>query len=82
MDFIRHFTSSGLASVLEHHLEFFHILLLTLLSFFKGQIFYIRVINWLCGVNACENMQKLVSHGETVRVGSSECMILVVVYSD
>ena len=27
--------------------------------------------NWMSGVNACENMQKRVSHGETVRVGSS-----------
>ena len=26
----------------------------------------------MCGVRACENMQKCVSHGETVRVGSSE----------
>ena len=26
----------------------------------------------MCGVRACENMQKRVSHGETVRVGSSE----------
>ena len=25
----------------------------------------------MCGVRACENMQKRVSHGETVRVGSS-----------
>ena len=25
----------------------------------------------MCGVSACENMQKRVSHGETVRVGSS-----------
>ena len=24
----------------------------------------------MCGVTACENMQKRVSHGETVRVGS------------
>ena len=30
------------------------------------------VRNWLCGVSACENMQKRVSHGETVRVGSSD----------
>ena len=25
----------------------------------------------MCGVRACENMQKHVSHGGTVRVGSS-----------
>ena len=25
----------------------------------------------MCAVSACENMQKRVSHGETVRVGSS-----------
>ena len=34
--------------------------------------FFFGVRNWMCGVRACENMQKRVSHGETVRVGSSE----------
>ena len=29
----------------------------------------------MCGVRACENMQKRVSHGETVRVGSSVIII-------
>ena len=33
--------------------------------------FFFDVRNWMCGVRACENMQKRVSHGETVRVGSS-----------
>ena len=33
--------------------------------------FFFGVRNWMCGVRACENMQKRVSHGETVRVGSS-----------
>ena len=32
----------------------------------------------MCGVSACENMQKRVSHGETVRVGSSEPVVLKV----
>ena len=30
----------------------------------------------MCGVRACENMQKRVSHGETVRVGSSVTEII------
>ena len=34
--------------------------------------FFFCVRNWMCGVSACENMQKRVSHGETVRVGSSD----------
>ncbi len=29
------------------------------------------VSNWICGVSACENRQNRVSHGESVRVGSS-----------
>ena len=33
--------------------------------------FFFGVRNWMCGVRACGNMQKRVSHGETVRVGSS-----------
>ena len=33
--------------------------------------FFFSVRYWMCGVSACENMQKRVSHGETVRVGSS-----------
>ena len=36
--------------------------------------FFLGVRNWLCGVRACENMQKRVSHGETMRVGSSAYM--------
>ena len=31
----------------------------------------------MCGVRACENMQKRVSHGETVRVGSSVLSVTV-----
>ncbi len=27
--------------------------------------------NWICGVSASENRQNRVSHGESVRVGSS-----------
>src|SRR4029434_758779 len=34
-------------------------------------VYSFGVRNWMCGVSACENMQKRVSHGETVRVGSS-----------
>ena len=30
----------------------------------------------MCGVRSCENMQKRVSHGETVRVGSSGAVVL------
>ena len=30
----------------------------------------------MCGVSACENMQKRVSHGETLRVGSSELLYI------
>ena len=30
----------------------------------------------MCGVCACVNRQKLVSHGETVRVGSSACHVV------
>src|SRR4029434_4348180 len=37
----------------------------------QNQIFFFAVRNWMCGVSACENMQKRVSYGETVRVGSS-----------
>ena len=37
--------------------------------------FFFGVRNWMCGVRACENMQKRVSHGETVRVGSSVIII-------
>src|SRR4029434_6353805 len=33
--------------------------------------FFFCVRYWMCGVSACENIQKRVSHGETVRVGSS-----------
>ena len=33
--------------------------------------FFFGVRNWMCGVRACETMQKRVSHGKTVRVGSS-----------
>ena len=33
--------------------------------------FFFAVRNWMCGVCACVNRQKSVSHGETVRVGSS-----------
>ncbi len=28
----------------------------------------------MCGVSACENRQNRVSHGESVRVGSSDMM--------
>ncbi len=28
----------------------------------------------MCGVSACENRQNRVSHGESVRVGSSGCL--------
>ena len=38
--------------------------------------FFFSVRYWMCGVSACENMQKRVSHGETVRVGSSALMKL------
>ena len=38
--------------------------------------FFWREKNWMCGVRACENMQKRVSHGKTVRVGSSEIINL------
>ena len=31
--------------------------------------------NWMCGVCACVNRQKSVSHGETVRVGSSDVVL-------
>src|SRR4029434_5550412 len=37
----------------------------------KSDFFFFAVRNWMCGVSACENKQKRVSHGETVRVGSS-----------
>ena len=37
--------------------------------------FFFGVRNWMCGVRACGNMQKRVSHGETVRVGSSVIII-------
>ena len=33
--------------------------------------FFFGVRNLMCGVRACENMQKRVSHGKTVRVSSS-----------
>ena len=33
------------------------------------------VRNWMCGVRACENVHKRVSHGETVRVGSSVILL-------
>jgi len=36
----------------------------------------------MCGVSACENMQKRVSHGETVRVGSSAIIKQVVILSE
>src|SRR4029434_9455021 len=38
------------------------------------------VRNWMCGVSACENMQKRVSHGETVRVGSSDMVLSLAGY--
>ena len=34
----------------------------------------------MCGVRACENMQKRVSHSENVRVGSSD-MVMVIISS-
>ena len=40
----------------------------------KSDLFF-GVRNWMCGVRACENMQKRVSHGETVRVGSSDIFV-------
>ena len=36
----------------------------------KSELFF-AVRNCMCCVSACENMQKRVSHGETVTVGSS-----------
>ena len=38
--------------------------------------FFFSVRYWMCGVSACENMQKRVSHGETLRVGSSELLYI------
>ena len=43
----------------------------------QNMIYFFGVRNWLCGVRACENMQKRVSHGETVRVGSSACIAII-----
>src|SRR4029434_10571364 len=37
--------------------------------------FFFSVRYWMCSVSACENMQKRVSHGETLRVGSSAFLL-------
>ena len=37
--------------------------------------YFFAVRNWMCGMCACVNRQQRVSHGETVRVGSSELLI-------
>ena len=36
----------------------------------KIRVFF-SVRNWMCGVSACENRKKRVSHAESVGVGSS-----------
>ncbi|MGL4355773.1 MAG: hypothetical protein ACRCTP_18250, partial [Aeromonas popoffii] len=35
-------------------------------------VIFFCVRNWMCGVSACENREIRVSHGESVRVGSTE----------
>ncbi len=38
-------------------------------------------VSWMSGVSACENRQNRVSHGESVRVGSSVYVLVLMCFS-